>query len=149
MLRAKHTLYCSLDASEINLISTCDAAKEIWVKLHVTYEGTIQVKESKISMRAHKYELLKWILMNLSIMFTRFTDIINGLKSLCKVYSNAEMVRKILRCLSKSWGPKVTTIQEAKDLRTLNLDQLMGSLMTHEIEMKADERKMTTRKRRT
>ncbi|GAV86273.1 UBN2 domain-containing protein, partial [Cephalotus follicularis] len=40
-------------------------------------------------------------------MFTRFTNIINALQSLYKTHSNSEMVRKILRCLPRSWMPKV------------------------------------------
>ena len=51
------------------------------------------------------------------------------------------MVRKILRSLSKAWRPKVTAIQEAKDLNVLSLDALIRSLKTHEIELNevADE----------
>ena len=61
--------------------------------------------------------------------------IINQLKVLGERYTNAEMVRKILRSLSKAQHPKVTAIQEAKDLNVLNLDALIGSLKTHEIEL--------------
>ena len=68
-------------------------------------------------------------------MFTRFTDITNGIKSLGRIYSNADLVQKILRSLSDKWDPKLTTIQEAKDLNTLSLDELMGSLITHELTM--------------
>ncbi|GAV87563.1 LOW QUALITY PROTEIN: zf-CCHC domain-containing protein/UBN2 domain-containing protein [Cephalotus follicularis] len=42
---------------------------------------------------------------SISDMFTRFTTIINSLK-LGKYYPNQELVRKILRCLLKSWTPK-------------------------------------------
>ncbi|GAV89601.1 UBN2 domain-containing protein [Cephalotus follicularis] len=76
---------------------------------------------------------------SVSDMFTRFTTIINSLKNLGKSYSNQELLRKILRCLPKSWTPKVTTIEEAKDLSTLPLEQLLGSLMTHETTMKNHE----------
>ncbi|GAV91919.1 UBN2 domain-containing protein, partial [Cephalotus follicularis] len=106
----------------------------------ITYEGTNQVKESKISMLVHEYEL--FMMHNdecISDMFTRFTTITNSLKNLGKSYSNQELVRKILRCLSKSWTPKVTAIEEAKDLSTLPLEQLLGSLMTHETTMKNHE----------
>ncbi|GAV92076.1 zf-CCHC domain-containing protein/UBN2 domain-containing protein, partial [Cephalotus follicularis] len=65
--------------------------------------------------------------------------IINSLKNLGKSYSNQELVRKILRCLPKSWTPKVTAIEEAEDLSTLPLEQLLGSLMTHETTMKNHE----------
>ncbi|GAV57172.1 zf-CCHC domain-containing protein/UBN2 domain-containing protein [Cephalotus follicularis] len=66
-------------------------------------------------------------------MFTRFTTIVNSLKNIGKNYSNQELIRKILRCLPRSWTPKVTAIEEAKDLSTLPLEQLIGSLMTHYI----------------
>ncbi|GAV82958.1 UBN2 domain-containing protein, partial [Cephalotus follicularis] len=126
--------------NEFNRISSCDTAKEMWDLLEVTYEGTNQVKESKISMLVHEYEL--FVMHNdecISDMFTRVTTIVNSLKNLGKNYSNQELVRKILRCLSKSWTPKVTTIEEVKDLSTLPLEQLLGSLMSHETTMKNHE----------
>ncbi|GAV80237.1 zf-CCHC domain-containing protein/UBN2 domain-containing protein [Cephalotus follicularis] len=64
---------------------------------------------------------------NISDMFSRFTMIINSLKNLGKSYPNQELVRKIFRCLPRSWTPKVTTIEEAKDLSTLLLEQLLES----------------------
>ncbi|GAV76648.1 LOW QUALITY PROTEIN: zf-CCHC domain-containing protein/UBN2 domain-containing protein, partial [Cephalotus follicularis] len=74
----------------------------------------------------HEYELF---IMHenecISDMFSRFTTIINSLKNLGKSYSNQELVRKILRCLPKIWTPKVTAIEEAKDLSTLPLKQLL------------------------
>ncbi|GAV92350.1 UBN2 domain-containing protein, partial [Cephalotus follicularis] len=68
-------------------------------------------------------------------MFSRFTNIINALQALDKTYSNSEMMRKILRCLPRSWMPKVTAIEEAKNLNVLPLEDLLGSLMTHELSM--------------
>ncbi|GAV79726.1 zf-CCHC domain-containing protein/UBN2 domain-containing protein, partial [Cephalotus follicularis] len=66
-------------------------------------------------------------------------NIINSLQFLNKCYTNSEMVRKILRCLPKSWMPKVTAIEEAKDLNTFPLEELLGSLMTHEMTIKNHE----------
>ena len=66
-------------------------------------------------------------------MLTCFTDIINYLKSLDKMYSNSDIIRKILRSLPRAWEAKVMAIQEAKDLNTLPLEELLGSLMTHEL----------------
>ncbi|GAV87878.1 UBN2 domain-containing protein, partial [Cephalotus follicularis] len=112
--KAKHVLFCAVGPNEFNRISSCDSAKEMWDLLEVTYEGTNQVKESKISMLVHEYEL--FMMHNdeaISDMFTRFTTIGNSLKNLGKSYSNQELVRKILRFL--------------------------GSLMTHETTMKNHE----------
>ena len=47
--KATNTLHCALNPNEFNRISTCKMAKEIWDKLKVTYEGTMQVYESKIA----------------------------------------------------------------------------------------------------
>ncbi|GAV84225.1 UBN2 domain-containing protein [Cephalotus follicularis] len=76
---------------------------------------------------------------NISSMFVLFRNIINSLQSLNKCYINSEMVRKLLRCLPKSWMPKITSIEEAKDLNTLPLEELLGSLMTHEMTIKNHE----------
>ena len=85
---------------------------------------------------------------NIDEMRTRFMHIINQLKALGKRYTNVEMVRKILRSLSKAWHPKIIAIQEAKNLNVLSLDALIGSLKTHEIELNevSDE---TTRKEKS
>ncbi len=86
----------------------------------MTHEGTNQVKESKINMLVHKYELFKMESNEtISCMFTRFTNIVNGLKSLGKSYTTSDLVRKILRSLPRSWEAKVTAIQEAKDSNKL------------------------------
>ena len=136
--RAKHILYCGLDANEYNRISVCDAAKQIWNKLIATYEGTSQVRETKLNMFVHQYELFKMQDdESIKDIFTRFTNITNNLKSLGKSYSIEEMVRKILRCLPKNkWGPKVMAIEEAQDIKKLELDDLLGKLLTHEVHLK-------------
>ena len=66
-------------------------------------------------------------------MYTGFTHITNELKSLGKTFTTEELVRKILRFLPRSWEAKVTAIQEAKDLKTLSLDELIGNLQTYEL----------------
>ena len=93
-----NVLYCALDANEFNKISVYTSVKEIWDTLEVIHEGTNQVKESKINMLVHKYELFKIEpTETITNMFTRFIDIINFLKSLGKDYTNSDLIRKILR----------------------------------------------------
>ena len=124
------------------------SAKKIWDRLEVTHEGTNQVKESKINMLVHNYELFKMKPEgSITQILARFIDIINGLKTLNKCYSNSDLVRKVLRLLPRSWKAKVITIQEAKDLNVLLLEKLLGSLMTHELTMKQHTEEETRRKR--
>ncbi|KAK5825221.1 hypothetical protein PVK06_020031 [Gossypium arboreum] len=68
-------------------------------------------------------------------MSNRFTHIINGLKVLREIYPNNEMVNKMLNSLSKSWEPKVTIIEETKDLNLLLLDELISSLLTYKMKI--------------
>ena len=55
--RAKHILYCGLNPNENNRISACDTVQHIWNKFIVTYEGTSQVRETKMNMFIHQYKL--------------------------------------------------------------------------------------------
>ncbi|WP_375619028.1 hypothetical protein, partial [Bartonella sp. AC134YNZD] len=71
-------------------------------------------------------------------IYDRFTNIINNLKALGKDYSLEEMVRKFLRVLPRSWQPKVTALTQT-DLKRLTLDELYGSLLTLEMDMKVFE----------
>ena len=97
-------------------------------------------------MLVHQYEMFKMLEHdNIDEIITRFMHIINQLKALGKKYTNTKMVRKILRILSKAWHPKLTAIEEAKDLNVLSLDALIGSLNTREVELN-EATKESTRK---
>ena len=86
---------CRLDANEYNRISGCITAKEIWDKLKITFEGTSQIKESRIDMLIYNYELFTMeSFESISKMFYKLTNIINTLKSLNKSYTNGELVKK-------------------------------------------------------
>ena len=50
-----------------------------------------------------------------------------------------KLICKILKSLPKECEAKVTAIQEAKDLTKLSLEELIGSLMTHELNMAQKE----------
>ena len=58
-------------------------------------------------------------------MYTIFTDIVNTLGALGKTFSNSKKVKKIIRPLPKEWRPKRITIEEAKYLNTLSIDDLI------------------------
>ena len=70
-------------------------------------------------------------------MYTRFTDIVNTLGALGKTFSNSEKVKKIIRSLPKEWRQKRTAIEEAKNLNTLPIDDLVGSLISYDEDLVA------------
>ncbi|WRX17144.1 Reverse transcriptase [Theobroma cacao] len=76
---------------------------------------------------------------NITSMFDRFTNITNKSSQLGKPIPEHELVKRLLRSLPKSWKPKVTAIRVAKDLNIITLDEICGSLLTHELELKEEE----------
>ncbi|KAH9715585.1 hypothetical protein KPL71_021114 [Citrus sinensis] len=136
--KAINALFCALDKKEFHRVSSCESANEIWHKLEVVYEGTNKVKKSKISRYTRQYELFQ-MEQNESVyyMYTRFTDIMNTLGALGNTFSNSEKVKKIIRSLPKEWRPKMTVIEEAKDLNVLPIDDLIGSLIFYEEDLAA------------
>jgi len=146
--KAKKLLYFGLGPDEYTRISECESAKEIWDALQIAHEGTNQVKQSRIELLMRKYELFEMgdreAVMD---MYTRFTHITNELKSLGKIFTTEELVRKILRFLPRSWEAKVTAIQEAKDLKVLSLDELIGNLQTYELRRTSQQQEDTKKDR--
>ena len=80
--RVTYTLQCAINRNEYNRVCQCKSTKEIWKILVVTHEGTNQVKESKINLLVHIYELF-FMKDNETIveMITRFTNMVNGLEA--------------------------------------------------------------------
>ena len=102
----------AVDKNEFNWVSIYEMAFDFWHTLEVTHEGTSRVKESKINLLVHTFELFRMKPSEtIGDMYTQFTDVVNGLKGLGKSFLDFELVNKILRSLSKSWDPKVTVIQ--------------------------------------
>jgi len=55
--------------------------------------------------------------------------------SLGKSFDKEELNIKILKCLDRTWQPKVTAILESKDLTSMTAALLFGKLRKHELEM--------------
>ena len=131
-----YILHCAIDRNEFNRVRQCKSAKEIWRLLEITHEGNNQVKESRINILVHDYELFSIKdFESIVEMFSRFMVMVNELESLGKTYTEVEKFMKILRSLPNKWETKVMAIQEAKDLTKLSLEELIGSLMIYEIEL--------------
>ena len=75
-------------------------------------QGTNQVKESRINILVHDYELFSIKdFESIVEMFSKFIVIVNELEALEKTYTKVEKVMEILMSLPKKWEAKVTVIQ--------------------------------------
>ncbi|GJY37321.1 retrovirus-related pol polyprotein from transposon TNT 1-94, partial [Tanacetum coccineum] len=108
------TLYNALPRKEYERVFICKTAKEVWHTLIITHQENSQVKNCKIDLLTQEYE--------------KFS------------ISNEETIdsRKFLRALPLRWRAKVTAIEEAKDLATLPLNDLIRNLKVYEMVLDND-----------
>ncbi|GJX36535.1 ribonuclease H-like domain-containing protein [Tanacetum coccineum] len=95
--------------------------------------------DNKIDLFVKKYE--EFIISDdetINCAFARFNTIITSQKKLDESFSSHNHVRKFLRALPTKWCPKVTTIEESKDLSTLPLDKLIDNLKVNEVVLEKD-----------
>ena len=60
--------------------------------------------------------------------YAKLNDIINSDYNLGEIYDQPKIVRKILRYFTEDFRPKVITITENKDVDSIPVDELVGSL---------------------
>ena len=60
--------------------------------------------------------------------YAKLNDIVNSAYNLDEIYDQLKIVRKILRSLTEDFRPKVTTIIESKNVNSIHVDELIGSL---------------------
>ncbi|KAG8478934.1 hypothetical protein CXB51_028939 [Gossypium anomalum] len=77
--------------------------------------------------------------------YAKLCDLSNHAFSLSEEYSNFKLVKKFLRSPLERFSIKVSAIEEAKDLESLKIDELIGSLQTFKLNL--DESKKVKSKR--
>jgi len=132
----KNIITFVLNLDKFFRVSQCNSAKEMWDILEVTHEGTNDVKRARKHALIQEYELFRMQQGEAIVdVQKRFTHIINHLIGLGKQFDEEELNIKILKCLDRSWQPKVTTISETRYLTTLTTATLFGKLRENELEM--------------
>jgi len=64
--------------------------------------------------------------------FNRLTDLVNQMKSHGDTIEDRRIVDKILISLIEKFDPMVAVIEETKDLSTMTVQGVMGSLRSYE-----------------
>ncbi|KAJ9566374.1 LOW QUALITY PROTEIN: hypothetical protein OSB04_002340 [Centaurea solstitialis] len=108
-------------------------AKEMWSTLCVLYEGSNEVKKSKKISLVRKYELFCHEKgESITNYYNRFNSLLNDLLLLGKVYDNEEVLNKFMDGLPEFWENICTCIKTSKDLETVSLTVLFGTLVNYE-----------------
>ena len=131
--KAINILHNALCIEEYGRVKGFDTAKEIWDCLEMTHVGTSQVRTTKIRLLTKEYEAFEQLDgESLSDMQQRFNLIVNNLKALGKTISTEDLNGKIMEAVNEDYRPKICAITESKDIRTMPVAELMGSLMAEE-----------------
>ncbi|KAA0039004.1 gag-pol polyprotein [Cucumis melo var. makuwa] len=134
--RAINVIFNGVDLNVFKLINSCTTAKEAWKILKVAYEGTSKVKISRLQLITSKFEALKMTEdETVSEYNERVLEIPNDSLLRSEKISESKIVRKVLRSLPRKFDRKVTAIEEAQDITTLKLDELLELLLTFEMAM--------------
>ena len=100
------------------------------------HEGTKTVKINKLQQLTSKFESIRMPDdESFDEFYTKLNDIVNSAYNFVEIYDQPKIVRKILRCLTKDFRPKVTTITESKDMDSIPVDELVGSLQSYELDL--------------
>jgi gag-polypeptide of LTR copia-type len=115
-------------------------AKNAWEILHDSVVGAEKVK--KVRLQTLKAEFESIVMKESEFIgdyLTRILAVVNQMKSLDEKIEDVRVVEKILWSLNAKFNHMVVAIEESKDIDSMMIDELNGSLMAHEERMKRNQ----------
>ena len=111
-----NAIFNTVSMEEFREISNVEVAHTTWKILQTVREGKNAIKINKLQRLTTIFESNK------------MSDDESFAYNLGEIHDQPKIVRKMLRSLTKDFRPKVTTITESKDVDSILLDELVGSL---------------------
>ncbi|GKD02432.1 hypothetical protein Tco_1177406, partial [Tanacetum coccineum] len=108
-------------------------SKEIWHRVKLLMQGTklsLQEKECKLYDEFDKFSFVKG--ETLYQYYWRFAQLINNMNVINMSMRPVQVNTKFLNSLPPEWSKFVTDVKLARDLHTINFDQLYSYLEQHE-----------------
>ncbi|XP_048231300.1 uncharacterized protein LOC125370317 [Ricinus communis] len=128
------------DAVFSSRISAATKAKEAWDALMNGYQGTTKVLTVKLQTLRRKFESFK---MKDGESIDDYSNNLMGIVNQMRKYGenivDQKVVEKLLRSLTQKYDSAVSAIEESRDLTVLTIDELLGSLQSHEDRYKSYE----------
>ena len=131
-----NVIFNAVSMEEFKRISNVKVAHTAWNILQTVHKGTKAVKINKLQQLTSKFESIKMSDdESFDEFYAKLNDIVNSAYNLGKIYDQPKIVRKILRSLTENFRPKVTTITKSKDVGSISIDELVGSLQSYELDL--------------
>ncbi|KAL0339561.1 UNVERIFIED_CONTAM: Retrovirus-related Pol polyprotein from transposon RE2 [Sesamum radiatum] len=120
-------------------ISVATSAKEAWSILQKEYQGSAKVRIIKLQTLRRDFENMKMKdSETIDEYYTKVRELVNQLKAYGEDIPEKRVVEKLLISVTEKYDPIVTTIEETKDITTLTVTELVGSLEAYEKRRKKD-----------
>ncbi|GMI80153.1 hypothetical protein HRI_001684600 [Hibiscus trionum] len=130
---ALYMLFRAVDESGFEKIAGATTSKEAWDILEKVFKGVDRFKQVRLQNLRCELEGMKMKESeSVSDYITRVQAVVNQLNRNGETLTDARVVEKILRSLTDNFENVVCAIEESKDLATLTVDELAGSLEAHE-----------------
>ncbi|XP_045817143.1 uncharacterized protein LOC123910135 [Trifolium pratense] len=114
-------------------IMRAKTSKDAWTILQQEFEGDSKVRTVKLQSLKRDYENERMKENeSLNEYFNGLSELVNQMKSHGDKIDDRRIVDKILISLTEKFDPMVTVIEETKDLSTMSVQGLMGSLRSYE-----------------
>ena len=124
-----NVIFNVVSMEEFRRISNIEVAHIAWKILQTMHEGTEAVKINKLEQLTTKFESIRMFDdESFNEFYAKLNDIVNSAYNLGEIYDQPKIVRKILRSLTENFRSKVTAITETKDVDSIPVDELVGSL---------------------
>lgn len=123
----------AVDDTNFSRIMGATTSKEAWDLLKEEFQGTAKVRSVKLQTMRRELENLK--MKDSEIVkdyYSRLKEIVNQLRAYGENISETRVVEKILISLTEKYDPIVTAIENSKDMTTLSVTELIGSLEAYE-----------------
>ena len=132
--RALNALFSAVTNEKFKEISSTKTAKEAWIILQTTYEGTKVVKDSKFQRLTTRFKEIKMEEdESFDEFYAKLKDIVNSVFNLGETILELKIVRKVFKSLPERFYAKITVIEELKDTNKIPLTELVGNLQTYEL----------------
>ncbi|GMI90542.1 cysteine-rich RLK (RECEPTOR-like protein kinase) 8 [Hibiscus trionum] len=135
--KVKHYLYQAIDRVVFEQILDRRTSKIVWDSLKSKFGGNERVKKSLLNTLRREFEVLEMKKgETIKEYFAKVMAVANQMRSNGETMPDSVIVEKILRNLTEQFTYVIVSIEEAKDTRTVSVDELQSSLSVHEQKFK-------------
>ncbi|KAJ9554165.1 hypothetical protein OSB04_018210 [Centaurea solstitialis] len=132
-LKVKNYLFAAIDKSILKTILQKETSRDLWESMRTKYQGSQKVQRSQLQALRREFEVLEMKESEtITDYFGRVMSVANNMRNNGENLQDIQIVEKILRTLTERFNYIVVSIEEAKDIDRLSVDELQSSLIVHE-----------------